>query len=358
VTTKKQLLSEKIRHLSLDTFDPVALVDSMGGMAFQARNLHRAATIYEQMLRDPDCTVMLCLAGSLISAGLKKVVVQMVENKMVDCIVATGANMVDQDFFEGLGFSHYKGSRDADDNVLHDLGIDRIYDTYIDEDDLRACDRTVAEIVDRLERRPYTSRELLFEMGRHLDALDQQDKKGPRRESILLSAFRHEVPVFCPALNDSSAGFGLVLHQWHADQSGSAYVSLDAARDFLELTRIKIESVQTGLLMIGGGVPKNFAQDVTACADVIGHEVPMHRYAIQITVADERDGALSGSTLREACSWGKVSTEDEQMVFGEATVMMPLLVGYAYHKQAARDRAERRLHRLFQKKAQAAPRAR
>ena len=341
MTTAKDLLDRRIQHLSLDDFNPVTLVDGMGAMAFQARNLNRAADIYERMLRDHDCTVIVCLAGSLVSAGLKSVLVQMVERRMVDVIVSTGANLVDQDFFEGLGFHHYLGSPDADDNQLRELGIDRIYDTYISEEDLRVCDHTLAEIAGQLEPRPHTSREFLAELGRHLD------DRGDDHESILRSAFRHDVPVFCPAFSDCSAGFGLALHQDAADRLGKPHVSLDSARDFLELTRIKIDSAQTGLLMIGGGTPKNFAQDIVAGADVLGHDVPMHRYAVQITVANEHDGALSGSTLKEACSWGKVSTENEQMVYGEATVLMPLLVGYAYHKKAYEGRAHRGLSKLF-----------
>ena len=342
MTQKQDLLKDKIQHLSLDDFDPVSLVESMGEMALQARNLHHAASIYERMLRDQDCTVILCLAGSLVSAGLKTVLVQMIEHRMVDVVVGTGANLVDQDFFEGLGFRHYKGDRHADDNQLRELGIDRIYDTFIDEDELRVCDRTLGEICDGLEPRPWSSREFLFELGAYLD------RRELSSSSILHTAWRRGVPVFCPALNDCSAGFGMLLHQTQAQRLGRPQVSLDAAKDFLDLTRIKIESAQTGLLMIGGGVPKNFAQDIVASADVLGHDVPMHRYAIQITVADERDGALSGSTLREACSWGKVSTENEQMVFGEATVMLPLLAGYAYHKKAWQHREDRRLHQLFE----------
>lgn len=342
MTTKRELLQHEIRHVSLDDFDPVPLVEAMGDMAFQARNLHGAAQIYERMLRDHQCTVILCIAGSLVSAGLKKIFVQMIEHQMVDVIVGTGANLVDQDFFEGLGFRHYRGDRHADDNQLRELGIDRIYDTFIDEDQLRVCDRTLGEIADRLEPRPWSSREFLHELGAHLDTLPD------RGESVLHTAWRKGVPVFCPALNDCSAGFGFVLHQTRAQRAGRPHMTLDSARDFTELTQLKIDCKESGLLMLGGGVPKNFAQDTVAAADVLGHEVPMHRYAIQITVADERDGALSGSTLREACSWGKVSTEDEQMVFGEATVVLPLLAGYAYHKRAWEGREERRLQRLFE----------
>ncbi len=338
---KKSLLRHPIEHLSLDTFNPVPLIEAMGKMAFQARNTHRAAEIYEAMLRDRDCTVILCLAGSLISAGLKKIFVQMVDNRMVDAIVSTGANIVDQDFFEGLGFRHWIGRVDVDDNRLRELGIDRIYDTFIDEDELRICDDTIAQIADKLEARPYSSREFIAEMGRFLEA------RGAENESIVLAAHRQDVPIFCPAFSDSSAGFGLVKHQWEAGLRGEPCIALDSAKDFLELTRIKIDSKQTGLFMIGGGVPKNFAQDIVVAADILGQQCDMHRYAVQITVADERDGALSGSTLKEACSWGKVAMEREQMVYGEATVLLPLIAGYAYHKKAAAERPERRLQRLL-----------
>ncbi|MCC6669471.1 MAG: deoxyhypusine synthase [Planctomycetes bacterium] len=342
MTTKKELLKEKVEHLSLDTFDPVPLVDAFGKMAFQARNTHSAAQIYETMLRDKECAVILCLAGSLISAGLKKVFVQLIEANMVDAIVSTGANIVDQDFFEGLGFHHWRGTNFVDDNVLRELMIDRIYDTFIDEEDLRSCDDTVGRIAESLEPRAYSSREFIREMGRYLA------KKGKNKESIVLAAYKRDVPIFCPAFSDCSAGFGLVHHQWHRGLKGEPVVSIDSAKDFLELTRVKLASKDTGLFMIGGGVPKNFAQDIVVAADVLGYEnVAMHKYAVQITVADERDGALSGSTLKEASSWGKVSTAHEQMVFGEATVILPLVAGYAYHKQAAEGRKQRRFNKLL-----------
>lgn len=338
---KKDLLKTKVEHISLDTFNPTALIDSMEKMAFQARNTARAARIYEMMLKEKDCGVVLCLAGSLISAGLKKVFVQMIENEMVDAIVSTGANIVDQDFFEGLGFKHWQGTPFVDDNQLRDLHIDRIYDTYIDEDELRACDDTCKKIADSLEARPYSSREFIAEMGRWLQ------KKGKNKESIVLRAFEKDVPIFCPAFSDCSAGFGLVEHQYRNGLTGKPTMSIDSAKDFLELTRIKMAVKETGLFMIGGGVPKNFAQDIVVAADILGAEASMHKYAVQITVADERDGALSGSTLKEASSWGKVSTSFEQMVYGEATVFLPLIAGNAYHKKSAKGRKARRFSQLL-----------
>jgi deoxyhypusine synthase len=170
------------------------------------------------------------------------------------------------------------------------------------------------------------------------------ERERPGTRSIVSAAYRAGVPIFVPAFSDCSAGFGLVHHQTHHPDG---YIAIDSAADFRELTQLKLAAGATGLVMVGGGVPKNFAQDVVVAAEVLGHDVEMHRYAIQITVADERDGALSGSTLREANSWGKVKLGEEQMVFAEATVALPLVAGYAYHKGAWRARAVKKYAKLF-----------
>ena len=218
------------------------------------------------------------------------------------------------------------------DEVLRRLAIDRIYDTYIDEDQLRVCDATCGGIADSLEPRPHSSREFIREMGRYLS------EHAKNRESVVLSAFEKNVPIFVPAFSDCSAGFGLIHHQY---KNPNRHLSIDSAKDFLELTKIKIDSKQSGLLMIGGGVPKNFAQDTVVAGDYLGFDVGMHKYAVQITVADVRDGALSGSTLKEANSWGKVDLGAEQMVYAEATVALPLIASYAYHKGSWKNRAAR-----------------
>jgi len=314
-------------------------------MAFQARNINRAAQIFEMMQKEKECVVFLTLAGSLISAGLKKAVTTMVQNNMIDAIVATGANIVDQDFFEALGFSHYKGDPYANDNALREMMIDRIYDTYIDEEDLRICDDTVSKICGNLEKRPYSSREFILEMGRYLH--DNTHYEESRKDSIVYNCYVKGVPIFVPAFSDSSAGFGLIHHQYHA--ADGPKVSIDSAADFLEITKIKIAHQQSGIFMIGGGVPKNFVQDIVVATEVLEQDAPMHKYAIQITVADERDGGLSGSTLKEASSWGKVETTWEQMVYSEATVAFPLIAGYGYHKGSWKKREEKRLNRLYMK---------
>ena len=338
--SKQDYLKETIHHIDIKKYDVVDLVDSYKDMAFQARNLYQAAEYYEMMINDKGCSIILCLAGSLFSAGLKNVVVDMVRSNMVDVIVSTGAIIVDQDFFEGLGFKHYKGTKFVDDNELRELMIDRIYDTFIDEEELRECDMTIAKICNALDKKPYSSREFIWHMGKYLS------EYGKNKDSVVLAAYENNVPVFIPAFSDCSAGFGFVHHKWNNPDSN---VSIDSAKDFLELTKIKLEAYESGLFMVGGGVPKNFAQDVVVAAEILGKEVPMHKYAIQITVADERDGALSGSTLKEASSWGKVDTTYEQMVFAEATIAMPLIAGYSYHKGGWKNREKREFTKLFQK---------
>ncbi len=337
--TKQELLQHPVQHIEITQHNVVPLVDAMAAMAYSSRDLARAATIYDRMLRDTDCGVILCLAGSLISAGLQKVIVDLVRNHMVDAIVSTGANIVDQDFFEALGFRHYIASEEykygAADATLRELMIDRIYDTFIDEQELRICDETTEKIINGMKPGVYSSREYLREMGRYLKDNGRTPQNG-NPDSIVLACYELDVPIFCPAFSDCSFGFGIVAHQ-HARQ-GKPMCSIDSGKDFYELTQLKIQNPTTGLLMIGGGVPKNFAQDIVVAADILGVEASMHKYAIQITVADARDGALSGSTLKEASSWGKVDLTYEQMVFSEATIAFPLIAGYAFHKHAAASR--------------------
>jgi Deoxyhypusine synthase len=337
---KKDFLRDTIKHIDIKQHNVVSLVDSMEHMAFSARDLNRAARIYEMMLKDKECGIILTLAGSLFSAGLKKVVYDMIMNNMVDAIVSTGAIMIDQDFFEALGFKHYQGTPFSNDNELRDLAIDRIYDTFIDEDELRICDETCKKICDSLEPRPYSSREFIWEMGKYLE-----NNGGPKvDDSVIYAAYKKNVPIFVPAFSDCSAGFGFLVHQ---TENPLKHVSIDSAKDFLELTKIKISCKETGIFMIGGGVPKNFTQDIVVAADILEGNAEMHKYAIQITVADQRDGALSGSTLKEASSWGKVETTFEQMVYSEATIGMPLITGYAYHKGSWKERKSKDFQKLF-----------
>ena len=242
---KSDLLKEPIEHFDITRFNAVPLVEQMSKMSFSARDLARGCDIYDRMLSDRDCAVILCLAGSLFSAGLRKTVHDLVQNNMVDVIVSTGANIVDQDFFEALGFKHYKGSKWVDDKALRAARIDRIYDTFIDEDELGACDNTISEIVGTLKPKPYSSREIIEEMGKYL----AKNGRSKARGSVVLAAYEKSVPVFIPAFSDCSAGFGFLHHQWHNVEE---HASIDSAKDFLELVRVKLASKETGLLMMGG----------------------------------------------------------------------------------------------------------
>ena len=335
---KKNFLKKPVEHIDITSFDTRDIISSMEKMSFVSRETANAANIYNEMLKDKDCTIFLTLAGSTSAAGCMHIYRDMIRYNMVDAIVATGASIIDMDFFEALGFKHYQGSQFQDDNELRKNYIDRIYDTYIDENELQKCDKTICEIADKLEVKSYTSREFIVEIGKYLK------KNSKKKDSLIETAYDNNVPIFCPAFTDSSAGFGLVMHQ---EKNPEKHITIDSIREFRELTEIKIQSKGSGLFMIGGGVPKNFIQDTVICAELLGKDVDMHKYAIQITVADSRDGACSSSTLKEASSWGKVNTTKEQMVFAEATSVLPLVISDAYHRGEWKKRSKKNFSKLF-----------
>jgi len=336
--SKKDFLKSPVEHIDITSFDSRPIISSMEKMSFVSRETANAAKIFNDMLKDKDCTIFLTLAGSTSAAGCMNIYKDLVKYNMVDAIVATGASIIDMDFFEALGFKHYQGSQFQDDTELRENYIDRIYDTYIDEDELQMCDKIICDIADTLEPRSYTSREFIQEIGKYLK------KNSQKKNSLIETAFDNNVPIFCPAFTDSSAGFGLVIHQ---EKNPSKHLTIDSIREFRELTEIKIKSKGSGLFMIGGGVPKNFIQDTVICAELLGKEVEMHKYAVQITVADSRDGACSSSTLKEASSWGKVDITKEQMVFAEATSVLPLIASDAYHKGLWKNRDRKNFTKIF-----------
>ena len=335
---KKSLLNSEVEHIDITSFDSREIIDSMKKMSFTSRDTARAAEIYNDMIKDKNCSIFLTIAGSTSAAGCMNLYSDLIKYNMVDAIVATGASIIDMDFFEALGFKHYQGNQFQDDKVLRENYIDRIYDTYIDEEELQICDKTICDIANSLPPKTYTSREFIKEIGKYLK------KNGKKKNSLIEAAYDNNVPIFCPAFTDSSAGFGLVMHQ---EQNPSKHITIDSVREFRELTEIKLKSKTSGLLMIGGGVPKNFVQDTVVCAELLGKKVDMHKYAVQITVADTRDGACSSSTLKEASSWGKVDTSKEQMVFAEATSVLPLIASDAYHRQHWKNRNRKNFSNLF-----------
>ena len=336
--SKKKFLTEQVEHIDITSFDSRKIISSMAKMSFVSRETANASNIFNEMIQDKNCTIFLTLAGSTSAAGCMHIYRDMVKYNMIDAIVATGASIIDMDFFEALGFKHYRGSQFQDDSVLRKNYIDRIYDTYIDEDELQMCDKKICEIADTLEPKSYTSREFISEIGKYLKT------NAIKKDSLIETAYDNGVPIFCPAFTDSSAGFGLVMHQ---EKSPNKHLTIDSIKEFRELTEIKIRSKDSGLFMIGGGVPKNFIQDTVICAELLGKNVGMHKYAVQITVADSRDGACSSSTLKEASSWGKVDLTKEQMVFAEATSVLPLIASDAYHKASWKSRDRKNFSKIF-----------
>ena len=336
---KGDYLKKEIEHFDIKSLDARPIIEAMDGMSFTARDTARATKIFNNMLGDKDCTVVLAIAGSTSAAGCMQVYVDMVKNKMVDVVVATGATIVDMDFFEALGFKHYQGSPDVDNQELRSLLIDRIYDTLIDEEEVTACDKMIQLIANQMNPGVYSSREFIQEMGKFLV------KHSKKKDSLVQVAYENDIPIFCPAFSDSSAGYGLV---WHQEENPEKHVSIDSVKDFRELTRLKMASKETGIFVIGGGTPKNFIQDTVTCANGLGKDVPMHKYGIQITVADVRDGACSSSTFKEAASWGKINLANEQMVYAEATSVVPLMMSHAYHTGLWKEREHKRLAKLFE----------
>lgn len=324
MTTRKEILSVPIQQIDLSRVKSVSdLVEQMKGASIQARNLGKCASVYENMLMDSARpTVILGLSGALIAGGLRFVIRDMVAHGLVDCIVSTGAVLY-QDFYQAMGHQHYKGDPAMDNLQLREFFIDRIYDTLVDEEKFRETDAYIARLTEQLEPRGYSTREFLRFMG------EVAFKKGDR--GILATCYALDVPCFVPALNDSSIGIGLTEH--YAKNRGRPRFYLDPIRDNFELTQIKGKSKKTGVIYVGGGTPKNYINDVEVIAEVLGYEVAGHEYAFQITTDRPDTGGLSGSTLEEAQSWGKIHREaTKATVWSEATLALPLLVAHILQK--------------------------
>jgi deoxyhypusine synthase len=282
------------------------------------------------MLRDRQRpTIFLGIAGSLIAAGMRQVIVDLIDNNMVDVVVSTGA-IVSQDLYQVRGGRHYHGHPDADDKELRDLYIDRLYDTFIDEEKYWATDLAVSAFADTLAGRSLSSRAflaLLGEQARH--------DKG----SILGVCARRGVPLFVPALNDSSIGIGLTEHYHRFRKAGRQPFRISSITDNYELTQIVVQSPATAAVYVSGGVPKNYINDSIVMSYIFGLDTGGHKYALQITTDAPHWGGLGGSTLSEATSWGKVSKKaTHEMAFIETSVALPMLYGYALQKNAARGR--------------------
>jgi deoxyhypusine synthase len=330
---KAALLARPIRPATLTADLSVAdLVEQMAGMSLQARNIGLCAEVLHRMLKDPDRpTIILGLAGPLIAAGLRRVIRDLIMHNVVDVVVSTGGILY-QDAYQARGFRHYQGTPDADDVALRELRVNRIYDTYVDEDKFWETDLWCGKLADRLKPGPHSSRDYLETLG---GALEDE-------ESILYQCHRFGVPVFAPALNDSSIGIGLTEHHHRAFQRRRTPLMIDSIRDNYELTQIVAKSRKTAAIYVAGGVPKNYINDSIVMSYIFGREGG-HSYAIQMTTAVPQDGGLSGSTLSEARSWGKVKGDaDFAMAWVEPSVSLPLLAGYVLGRQLAVGRSRLR----------------
>jgi len=321
---REDILSTPIKQIDLEKAQTISqLVEQFKHSSIQSRNLGSVAQVYEDMLTDEARpTVIIGLAGPLIAAGLRKVLRDMVTKGIVDVIVSTGAVLY-QDFYQARGFKHYRGTEFADDVELHEHMIDRIYDTYVDEDMFRATDTYIADLVQQLEKRPYSTREFLHFLGMHI----------PDDDSILHQAAKNGVPCFVPALNDSSIGIGLTKQYVDSGKEEPKF-RLDPIRDNWELTQIKVRSKKTGVIYIGGGTPKNYINDIEVIAEVMGYDPGGHHYALQITADAPHWGGLSGSTLGEAQSWGKINAKaNKATAYVEASIGLSLMVGHVLQKK-------------------------
>lgn len=314
---RKELLSIPVNQLDLSKTTTIrSLVEAWSRTSIQSRSISECAKVYENMLTDKDRpTVFIGLSGALIAGGLRKVIRDLVQAGFIDVIVSTGA-IVYQDLYQALGYKHYMGTPKADDAVLHDLYIDRIYDVYVDEVGFVKTDDVVGELAASLPPRKYSTREFMRELGR---------KASSDPNSIIGTAAKRGVPIFVPAIADSSIGIGLAGLYRAAKKAGQKLLQLDTIQDNYEIAQIVLKSKKTGSMYIGGGVPKNYINDAAVMLDY----TPGHAYVYQITTDAPHWGGLTGSTLDEAKSWGKVSKKATRATaYVEATIGLPLVAGY------------------------------
>lgn len=291
------------------------LLQGMSQGGFQGKNLGMAVDVWENMFRK-QTTIMFGLAGAMIPAGMRKVIVYLIENRLIDCIVSTGANLF-HDCHETLGKFHWQGNSCANDVELFEHGIDRIYDVFAPEAEFRETDLFMANFAKKLAvNRRYTTREFFALLGEEI-------YKNTKEEGIVTAAAKANIPIYCPALGDSSIGIGLA----YARAVEGKHVEIDVIQDVVETAEIAAQSPQTGVIYIGGGTPKNFIQQTEVTASVLSKNSPGHRFALQITTDAPHWGGLSGCTFEEAQSWGKIHGQAEKVtVNADATIALPLIV--------------------------------
>lgn len=292
------------------------LLKAMRDTGFQGRKLGEAVEVWTNMLREEELTILMGLSGAMVPAGMGKIIAYLIQNRYIDCLVSTGANIF-HDIFEALGGRHYKGSTHVDDVALYKRGIDRMHDVFAPENEFREVDKFIADAAKKLKQsRGYSSREIIHRLGEEVAEHSREE------DSIILSAYKKGVPVFIPALGDSSIGIGLMI----ARRQGFKVI-VDQIKDVGEITQIVEKADRTGVVYVGGGVPKNFIQQTEIVSSPLGLELGGHDYGIQFTTDAPHWGGLSGCTFEEAVSWGKISpTAKKVQVFVDATIALPIVV--------------------------------
>jgi len=321
---KSDILKERVKHIDFDEIETVEdLMEAYKDSSIQSRALATCAIALEDAMKDPSRpTIIMGLAGPLVAAGLRKVIADMIRYGIVDAVVSIGA-IPYQDFYQARGYGHYKTDPHVDDLKLRDFFIDRIYDTLVDEEKFRETDAVIGDIAEKLEPRGYSSREFMEILG----------SKVKDRNSILFNAQRYGVPIFVPALNDSSIGIGLTGLYVRKRKANEDFMRIDPIRDNWELTQVKILSDKTGVIYIGGGVPKNYIQQTEVIAETLGYDKGGHHYAVQITMDRPEWGGLSGCTFEEAQSWGKINRDATKSVaYVEASIGLSMVAGYLIQK--------------------------
>lgn len=295
---------------------PRKVSELMGAMlktGFQGRKLAQAVETWQAMLDEKDISIFMGLSGAMVPAGMRKIIAYMIQERLIDCLVTTGANLF-HDIHEAMGGKHYVGSHEADDHELYKCGIDRIYDVFAEEEKFRDVDRFIADFAMGLDEENYSTRRFAQLLGKEIS------KRG-EKDSIIVSAYESKVPIFVPTIADSSVGIGLML----ARKAKKGPI-VDVIKDVEEITRMVENSKKTGVVYIGGGVPKNFIQQTEMILPLIGSTPKGHEYAIQFTTDPPHYGGLSGCTFEEAVSWGKISTGAKKVqVYVDATIALPIV---------------------------------
>ncbi len=296
------------------------ILNEMSKISFQGRNLALAFQIYQKMLREKTF-IFLGLSGAMVPAGMRRIISYLIKNRYLDCIVSTGANIF-HDIHEALGRYHYLGSSNCDDRELYRCRIDRIYDTFASEEEFIKTDNFISKFAEKLPDRLYTTREFFYLLGKYIKKY-QQTKGIKITDSIIVSAAKANVPIYCPALADSSIGIALAELFYHKKKK----IKFDIIKDIEETAYLAARFASSSVIYIGGGVPKNFIQQTEVTAPFLGYQVKGHKYAIQITQDSPHWGGLSGCTFTESQSWGKIALDAKTVtLYAEATVVLPILV--------------------------------